>query len=212
MSQNIFVNNINSVKFKKYGRVLTEIECDDLISKADTISQVNSVAYFPSMQELEDSDNYNVLRDSLYGGMPIQIGCCYGKNNKLNALEYHRDSEINIAVTDFILLLGFIWDIEEDFTYDTRQVEAFLVPKNSVIEIYATTLHYAPCHVADTGFKSIVILPKGTNTEMDTDIKSISEDRLIVAKNKWLIAHKESGLEQTGAFIGLKGENITLSI
>ena len=30
------------------------------------------------------------------------------------------------------------------------------------------------------------------------------------AVNKWLIAHKESGLDKDGAFIGLKGENLTL--
>ena len=59
-----------------------------------------------------------------FGGLPIQIGYCNGSNVKLNALEYHRSSEIDIAVTDLILLLGCQQDIKED-TYDTALVEAF---------------------------------------------------------------------------------------
>ena len=68
-----------------------------------------------------------------------------GDNHKLNGLEYHRSSEINIAVTDMILLLGSQQDVGTDFTYDTSKVEAFYVPAGTVVEMYATTLHYAPC-------------------------------------------------------------------
>ena len=54
--------------------------------------------------------------DSLYGGLPIQIGYCNGNNHLLNAVEYHRSSEINVAATDLILLIGSEQDIEEDDT------------------------------------------------------------------------------------------------
>ena len=127
----------------------------------------------------------------------------------MNAFEYHRDSEVNIAVTDLILILGSEQDIKVDYTYDTALAEAFLVPAGTVIEVYATTLHYAPCHVNEEGFKCVVVLPKGTNTEIEKQ-ESISEDRLLFARNKWLIAHEEAGLDAEGAFVGLKGENITL--
>ena len=40
-------------------------------------------------------------------------------------------------------------------------------------------------------------------------MKEKGEDRLMTAKNKWLIAHEEAKI--AGAFNGLKGENITLS-
>ena len=56
------------------------------------------------------------LSDGIYGQMGIQLGYCNGHNKKLNALEYHRDSEVNLAVTDLVLLLGRQQDIEEDFT------------------------------------------------------------------------------------------------
>ena len=41
------------------------------------------------------------VREKGFGGLPVQIGYCNGSNVKLNALEYHRSSEIDIAVTDF---------------------------------------------------------------------------------------------------------------
>ena len=113
-----------------------------------------------------------------------------------------------MAVNDLILLLGQQQDIEADHTYDTSRIEAFLVPAGTAIEVYATTLHYAPCNGEDGGFRCVVVLPKGTNTDLDFEADSQGEDRLITAKNKWLIAHPEAKIE--GAFAGLKGENITI--
>ncbi len=143
----------------------------------------------------------------MYGELPIQIGYCNGHNTKLNAVEYHRNSEINIAVTDLVLIIGKQQDIGADYTYDTSLMEAFLVPAGTVIEVYGTTLHYAPCHVEDGGFRCVVVLPRGTNTDMEPlEIKN-KEDELLFARNKWLIGHEEGGLP-ANAFIGLKGENL----
>lgn len=112
-------------------------------------------------------------------------------------------------MTDLVLLIGKQQDIEADWTYDTSKVEAFLVPRGTVIEVYATTLHYAPCHVEDGGFRCVVILPKDTNTDMEPVTVIDPEDRLLFAKNKWLIGHAEGELPEN-AWIGLKGENITI--
>ena len=143
-----------------------------------------------------------------------------GNNKKLNAVEYHRSSEIDIAVDDLILLLGKQQDITEDYTYDTAKIEAFYVPAGTAVELYATTLHYAPCSAAETGFRCVIVLPKDTNYELSEEQKKtveeaakaegqITEDRLLTAKNKWLIAHEEAAIE--GAFNGMRGMNVTLS-
>ena len=147
-----------------------------------------------------------LIEKNLYGQLPIQVGYCNGHNKKMNAMEYHRTSEINVASTDLVLILGRQQDVEADDTYDTAKAEAFFVPAGTVIEVYATTLHYAPCHTQDGGFRCVVILPKGTNTDMEPVENVFSEDRLLFAKNKWLIGHEEGGLPEN-AFIGLKGEN-----
>ena len=89
-------------------------------------------------------------------------------------------------------------------------MEAFLLPAGTAVEVYATSLHYAPCSVGDNGFRCVVVLPKDTNTEIEADLPATWESRLMTAKNKWLIAHPESGLDKDGAFVGLVGENLTV--
>src|SRR5699024_988119 len=108
------------------------------------------------------------------------------------------------------LILGMQQDMNSDFTYETSKMEAFLVPAGTTVELYATTLHYAPCGVSGNGFKDIIILPRDTNTDLDNVPSKNGEEALLFAKNKWLIGHKESGLESDGAFIGLIGENLSV--
>ena len=121
-------------------------------------------------------------------------------------MEYHRSSEVNVACTDVILLIGSEQDIEDDFTYDTSKIEAFLLPAGTVAEVYATTLHYAPCGVDGAGFRCVVVLPRDTNLDLEVQPDTAKEDKLLVARNKWLIAHPDAKID--GAFNGLKGENI----
>lgn len=204
------IQNVHDAAFRKYGKIIDTVDCTALIAEmAKTPAPENDVVYVPSVAELEALPVFADLRDRVYGGMPIQIGYCNGTNNKLNALEYHRDSEINVACTDLILLIGSEQDMEADYTYDTAKVEAFLVPAGTMIEVYATTLHYAPCSVNGV-FRCVVVLPKGTNEALTVHPEKNGEDALLFAVNKWLAAHPESGLEADGAFMGLKGENITL--
>ena len=145
-------------------------------------------------------------RTALIGEQPNPY--CNGSNYLLNAVEYHRDSEVNVALTDLILILGKEQDIEADGTYQTEKMEAFLVPAGTVVEVYATTLHYAPCNVNENKFCTAVILPKGTNEDAPAPQSNTAEDKLLFAKNKWLIAHKDAKIQ--GAFEGLIGENLSV--
>lgn len=204
------IKSITDSAFRKYGRVLP-LEVPDLLKRLADTPQPQEVIYVASAPKLEACEEYEVIRDSIYGGMPIQIGYCNGVNHTLNAVEYHRDSEIDIALDGAILLLGSEQDIEDDFTYDTAKLEAFAAPAGAVVELYGTTLHYAPCNAeGKDGFRVVIILPKGTNTDAPTVSGKLPEDKLMTAKNKWLIAHEESGLGADGAFVGLKGENLTV--
>ena len=203
------VRKVADPAFKAYGRVITGYDFSGLLKAMEHTPLPEDVIYIPSLPEMEALSDAKELERGIYGQMPIQIGCCNGHNKKLNAVEYHRDSEVDIAVDDLILRLGKQQDIEEDHTYDTSRMEAFLVPAGTAVEVYATTLHYAPCHVKDEGFRCVIVLPKGTNLDMEpVDVKD-PEDRLLFARNKWLIGHAEGGLPE-GAFIGLKGENLSV--
>lgn len=202
--------NVCSPEFRPYGRVISGYDVSGLMKAMESTPLPEGVVYVASVPRLEALPIGRELSDGIYGQMGIQLGYCNGHNKKLNALEYHRDSEVNLAVTDLVLLLGRQQDIEEDFTYDTSKVKAFLVPAGTLVEVYATTLHYAPCQTADSGFRCVVVLPRGTNTDLDHKPQvRCGEEKLITARNKWLIGHEEGGLDE-GAWIGLKGENISL--
>ena len=201
--------------FKKYGKVVDEIDFSGLVEALSKTEVPADVVYVPSVAELEAEPVMEELSRVFYGEMPIQIGYCNGHNKLLNALEYHRDSEINIAATDAVLMLGLVEEMGEDYTYDTSKVVAFRVPKGVAVEVYATTLHYAPCHVEEAGFRVAVVLPKGTNYDLAkkharvSEGGKVTEDKLLAAVNKWLIGHAEGGLGAE-AYIGLQGENLSL--
>lgn len=204
------IKKITDKEFAQYGRVLdAHYDFNAIIETMGNYEIPEDVVYVPSVPELEIGRTSIDIKMRLFGEMPTQIGYCIGKNTKLNALEYHRSSEIDIAITDLILLLGKQQDIENIFTYDTSKVEAFFVPAGVGVELYATTLHYAPCNADDSGFKCVVALPKDTNTDLMTCHSRSFDDKLLFAKNKWLIAHEEAKIE--GAVNGLVGENIDLA-
>lgn len=204
------IQAVTSSAFRKYGRIVGGIDFTELLEAMKATPTPDGVVYEPSVPELEAVGVFEALRDRVYGGLPIQIGYCNGDNHTLNAVEYHRSSEINVACTDMILLIGMQQDIDPDtFEYDTSKMEAFLVPAGTAVEVYATTLHYAPIS-SDGKFRVVVVLPKETNEPLTFTPGKEGEDALLFARNKWLIAHPESGLEKDGAFIGLKGENITI--
>ncbi|MDD2978566.1 MAG: DUF4867 family protein [Hespellia sp.] len=202
------IQNVADAGFRKYGKVLKGYDCTRLIKEMEHTPLPEDVIYVPSVEELEALEIAEEFKNRAYGGLPIQIGYCNGNNHALNALEYHRSSEINVAVTDLILLIGAQQDISEDFQYDTAKVEAFKVPAGTAIEVYATTLHYAPCNAVEKGFQCVVVLPKDTNTDLTFELKGEDDDPLLTAKNKWLLAHPDAKID--GAVNGLVGENVTL--
>lgn len=206
----IKIKKVTDPSFRKYGKIVENVEFSQLVAALNAKTPVtDEVVYQPSVEVLEKLPVYKELQNKTFGECPIQIGFCNGRNDRLNALEYHRSSEINVAGTDAILLLGSQQDITDEFTYDTSLTEAFLLPKGIGVEIYATTLHYAPCGVDGKGFQVAIILPKGTNLPLEEKHEGDGEDKLLAATNKWLIGHPEGGLDK-GSYIGLIGENISV--
>lgn len=206
------IQSVFDAAFAPYGKVISGFETDALkAAMQKTECPKGGTIYVASDPELEALDICPVIRDQLYGGMPIQIGYCNGENYKLNCLEYHRDSEINMAVgSDMILLLGKEGDIDfEKYEYDTAKVEAFRVPEGTMVEVYATSLHYAP---VGSAFRGVVVLPKGTNTDLAFKPDPAGEARLLTATNKWLLAHADSSEAKGGAVVALKGENIEVKL
>lgn len=195
--------------FKTYGRIVEGFDFSGLISymeKETPIPEEGNI-YKPSIPEMEAMPVCREVTEQLYGGMPIEIGFCNGRNTTFNGFEYHKGSEINVAVTPFCLCLGHVWDIADN-TYDIEKVQVFYVPRGTAIEMYQTTLHLSPTRLSDEGFKGVVILPRGTNTPLEKGKAREKEGELLLQKNKWVIAHPErEPLMRQGAVGGVLGPN-----
>lgn len=217
------LNKCNDVKiysvedeiFESYGKILKGYDVSELLAYMEKEAPIpeDGNVYVASIPEMEQMEIAKEIQATVYGGMPIQIGYCNGKNSTYNGFEYHKGSEINIAVCDFMLVLGHSYDIKEN-TYSVEEAKVFFVPKGTVLEMYQTTLHLSPLRVMEEGFKDVVILPKGTNTPLSEEEqakKKEGEDKeqtLLLQRNKWVIAHPDrEPLIRQGAHPGVMGEN-----
>ena len=65
--------------------------------------------------------------------------------------------------------------------------------------------------VYDKEFKPYGKVLEGFDTAAPSVTAANEEDRMLWARNKWLLAHPESDEAESGAYIGLTGENIDLA-
>ena len=198
--------------FRPYGRVVEGYPVEGILKALAETPCTDAVVYEPRIEALHQAENAQAIGEALYGGMPFQFGFCNGVNTKLNCLEFHRDSEFNLGTEDFILLVAKQGDIV-DGVLDTSKVVAFKAPAGVLVECYATTLHYAPCSARlGQGFRVLIALPDKTNTDYEGVRKGVNAmDKMLWARNKWLLAHPESSEAAQGAIVALTGENIDIA-
>lgn len=209
------IYSVTDPEFKEYGRIVDGYEAEKkAIVKTlaeKTPCPEEGTGYVPQEPALQSLPEAEKIAPTLFGGLAVEFGWCNGHNTKLNCLEYHRNSEFNLGTEDFILLLAKTSEIT-DWKLDTAKVKAFKVPAGVMVEVYATTLHYAPCQAAkDKGFRVLVALPAGTNDGSTQTAGESGEDRLLFAKNKWLLAHESAPEAGNGAWVGLTGENLDIA-
>ena len=196
--------------FARYGRILAGYDFSGLIAMMKDFPVPSTTnTYTAEIPETRAMPIHRRLKDELYGEMPIQIGFGGGFNLALNALEWHQGNEVNVAVSDFVVMLGCLQDIR-DGHLDSSLVRTFYLKQGQAIEMYGTTLHYSPCNVDAGVFRMIVVLPRGTNLPLEGTART---DPLLAAKNKWLLAHAEATREVgDGAVVGITGANLRLRV
>ena len=203
--------DVRDPQFAVYGRVVEGFDFSPVIDVMKKKPIPGPVEYVASAPELEALPVFKEFEERFYGQLGAELGYCMGHNDRLNGLEYHRGSEVNIAVTDHIVMVGRQQDIEPGMRYDTEKVEAFYVTEGMAVEFYATTLHYCACHVKEEGYAHATFLPRGTNTPLESGFRAVTEeDRLLQARNKWLIAHPDGSLGPDVP-AGLYGPNWTVA-
>lgn len=203
------IYNVNDPEFKEYGCVLDGYDFTELFAALKTTAiPDDGIDYVASVKTFEECPVAKKMEIRGFGGYPVQLGYVSGKNRTMNCLEYHKSSEYNIAMDDIVLVLGKEQEIV-DGIFDSSLCKAFYVPAGVGVELYSTTLHYAPFNVNDEGYRVICVLPKGTNApKIDFEAQN-AEDKMCLGVNKWLMAHKDANEAKDGAYVGITGENIT---
>lgn len=198
--------SVNNKRFSRYGVCIENsgIQCFQRMSFKD-FPYTNGTHYIASSLRLEQCDESIRIGETVFGEMEIQAGLCWGDNIAMNGMEYHKSSEVLAAVTHFILILGYLGDVTSQ-GWDSSRAECFYVPEGTLLELYSTTLHLAPCRVDNNPFYAVVLLPKGTNTPLLQ-----GPSRMLWMKNKWLLAHNESPAAGKGAAVKIEGENIKIT-
>ena len=199
--------DVTDKEFAPYGKIISGLDVTDITKAAKKISNdIDGSAYYPSVADFECLAIAKEIKNEFFGTLPAQIGYCHGHNNLLNATEWHFSSEINIAITPIVLILGHVWEVEDN-TIDVSKFKAFYLPAGTAVEVYATTLHYCPCEVEKDGFGCVVGLPGDTNTNLKEKVKN----PLIYQRNKWIISHPENEvLVKAGAVVGITGKNLEI--
>lgn len=204
--------SVEDITFERYGKVVKDLPVDSLLPLLEkTPCPEDGTVYVASEPTLETDELMNAMSSQLFGGLKVQIGYCNGTNKALNALEYHRNSELNVALNDSILMVAPMTALH-DGILDTNNVEIFTVKKGTAVLFYETTLHYAPCvGEGEKNFRMCVVLPKDTNTDRPSGVTHDGESGCLTHNNKWLYAHKDSNEAKSGVTTGrLIGENIIL--
>ncbi|MBN2655787.1 MAG: DUF4867 family protein [Spirochaetales bacterium] len=199
---------VDSPAMDRYGRIITGIDCSDMINPSTEAAVPENPTYLRDLEELRRQESFDQISREVYGGkIALQAGICFGYNDRMNGMEYHEGSEVIVAITDCVLILGRCEDIHDDI-WDSSLAECFYLPEGTVLELYSNTLHLAPCRTTDAPFCTVIILPEGTNRPLEG--KSISDHPTYFMENKWLICHSESPAVQRGAYVGIRGDNIRI--
>lgn len=205
------VYQLTDKEFQDYGFLLQGYDFTSFLKALATLPiPQTGITYEPSVKVLEEDEAFGAMQARGFGGMPIQIGYVGGNNKILNCLEYHKSSEFNVALDDVILVLGKQSEMEGN-TFDTSLCKAFFVPAGTGVELFATTLHYAPMNVSEKGYRVACVLPLGTNGAKPNLPVLDGQDKMCAGSNKWLLAHPDSEDAKKGAYIGLKGKNISFN-
>lgn len=207
---------VDDPQFVRYGRVIEGLPLQKVVSFAkENAVPGEGTIYERRVAGLEADEEFaRAAKQRVYGGMSIQVGWCYGRNLRFDRLEYHKGPETLVAVNDILLFLGLFEDLDwgDRVTYDSSHVEAFFVGQGTAVELCPWCLHLAPCHVhEETGFRTLVVLPEGTNEPLDFQPGDDIESALLAGRNKWRLVHPEAeALVRRGAYVGIEGQTLTL--
>jgi hypothetical protein len=204
--------NIQDPEFATYGTVHPHIQVPKMREYVYGKDMMPEEVYVACEEDLMQMDESVYFTQFAYGETACQIGYYTGFGTTLNALEYHKCSEVLVEFEPVVLILGHIWDIR-DGKVDTSDLKLFYVPAGTCVELYATTLHFAPCMATPAGVRQVVCQTATTNTDLHHPelMTDEGENKFLYQRNKWVLIHPEAAASfEANAVQGITGENLAV--
>lgn len=190
-------------RHRLYRRV--DADTSAFLAAAAQFAPEETNAYLPRDEAMSLSPAAKAIARTVFGELPMQAGWNHGGNTRMNGMEWHKSSEVIIACTDVVLLLGDHADIEDE-RYDSARAFGLYLQRGEAVELFPLTLHLAPLPVHGGRFIAAILLPDGTNLPLAGGIEGT-----LRAVNKWLLVHPENARGiALGGKAGIRGENIEL--
>jgi len=187
-----------------YRRV--EADAAAFLTAAEAFSPGEANAYVPRDEAMSRSAAARDVSRRVFGELPVQAGWNHGGNTRMNGMEWHKSSEVIVACTDIVLLLGDHADIADEI-YDSARAFGLYLQKGEAVELLPLTLHLAPLPVHGGRFVAAILLPEGTNLPLAGGVEGT-----LRAVNKWLLVHPDNARGiALGGKVGIRGENIALT-
>ncbi len=207
------IYTLEDAEFVSYGAVHPHIRIPKMRAYLYKNREVPDGEYYePCADDLMQMEEAVFFKEFAFGETACQIGYYSGFGGRLNALEYHKCSEVLVEFEPAVLIVGHIWDIK-DQKLDSADLKLFYVPADTCVELYASTLHFAPCMATRAGVRQVVCQSAGTNTDLEHPerLTDDGENRLLYQKNKWVLIHPEAEADFTERAVnGICGENISV--
>ena len=80
------IYSVEDAEFSSFGRIIKGYDFEELETYMNLTSQIpeDGNVYVASVEEMESEPVAEQIATSFYGGMPIQIGYCNGRNTTYN--------------------------------------------------------------------------------------------------------------------------------
>ncbi|MDF1568078.1 MAG: DUF4867 family protein [Spirochaetaceae bacterium] len=191
--------------FELFGRYLTDEAWSDFAGRTRKLIRSDDVpSYLPSCPELENGGVTENMLTGIFDDEDVQVGVCRGFNDRLNGMEWHDCPEVVVACSTLVLILGRVEDIRNK-QWPTHRAVLCLLKEGDAVVLHKDTLHFAPCHVGEDPFLSVILLPRGVNADL---LPTGGADPQLWKERKWLMTHADSPQRKAGAPPGIIGKNI----
>lgn len=83
------IHSVFDPEFARYGRVMSGYDLEPLLATLEAVSPMpeTGTAYVAEQPELMALPVAKALSDRAFGGLPVELGWCNGRNTKLNCLD-----------------------------------------------------------------------------------------------------------------------------